>query len=153
MYTFGGRHEGDNKLYTFTSRPVHLLAASYLLLSPIHVRSALQAGVRKREKREYPSVSSRYMHRRPQREPEAQHIDFNSQPPTPHREARRIAAPGNKHECTEKGESDDTAWRQGFVTAGLRPHVNSENGKLVQTLLGQGLIPELHLTQHFLLGD
>ena len=35
MYTFGGRQKGDNKLYTFTSRPVHLLAASYLLLSPV----------------------------------------------------------------------------------------------------------------------
>ena len=61
MYTFGGRQKGDNKLYTFTSRPVHLLAASYLLLSPIHVRSALQAGMQqeRREKRECPSVSSR----------------------------------------------------------------------------------------------
>ena len=35
IYTCGGRQKGDNKLYTFTSRPVHLLAASYLLLSPV----------------------------------------------------------------------------------------------------------------------
>ena len=76
MYTVGGRQKGDNKLYTFTSRPVHLLATSYLLLSSIHVRSALQAGVRleRRERKECPGVSFKKMHERPRRGPEALHM-------------------------------------------------------------------------------
>ena len=61
IYTCGGRQKGDNNVYTFTSRPVHLLAASYLLLSPVHVQTAVQkVSTREREMKEYPSVSSRY---------------------------------------------------------------------------------------------
>ena len=50
MYTCGGRQRGDNKLYTFTSRPVHLLAASYLQLSPIHVQDHYTERERERER-------------------------------------------------------------------------------------------------------
>ena len=54
MYTVGGRHEGDNKVYTFTTRPVHLMAASYLLLTPVQAQGAIQVDVHGRREEKIP---------------------------------------------------------------------------------------------------